>query len=262
MPSRKSSSNEVPPSEGSQAGTASANPWGDAVKTWEDALMQHQFEVLRGQGRAAAVVERVRKDAEAELQRRWIEAYRTHAEALNALYVTGPQVQEAAQAWQRLTEAVNGLNDVQPLLRATQEAGQAAAQRLAEAGAEADAAERSRQVYAEYLAQLASIWDRRAALEAAQRAQQAYYDRLRVALESVSREAAASQQRYLAEVNSILADDTMWQRLGEELKPIQQELAETAARAEREGIDALIDGLRAQKARLTPASTSTASSSA
>ena len=64
-----------------------------------------------------------------------------HVIAGRAVYA-GPYAQEARQAAQRWAEALHALYDVQPGLCATQEAGQSAAQRLAEAGsAEGDAAD-------------------------------------------------------------------------------------------------------------------------
>lgn len=249
MPSTKSLENEssgVPPGSMRMLG---AHPLADAAKSWEDAAQQYLFELQRGQAQATAASERIRKETEIELQRRWLEAYRSHAEALYAGYVGGPHVQDAALAWHQLADALRVLQDVQPSLRATQDAGESAALRMTEArSAEGDdAAERSRQVYADYLAQLASIWDRRAAIEAAQRLQQDYFDKLRHALETAEREAAASQQRYLAEVNAILSDGTGSRRLQDELAPIQEALSAALARAQGAGVDAMIDGLRAFK---------------
>jgi hypothetical protein len=257
MTSRKSLAIEPSAPQAGTAGPVSVNPLADATKSWEDAAQQYLFELQRCQAQATAVAERIRQETELELQRRWLEAYRSHAEALYAGYVSGPHVQEAAQAWQQLAEALRALQDVQPSLRAKQDAGQSAAQRMTEArgAGDGDAAERSRQVYADYLAQLGTIWDRRAAIEAAQRMQQDYYDKLRNALDTAEREAAASQQRYLAEVNAILSDDTGSRRLNEDLAPIQQTLAAALASAQGAGVDALIDSLRAYKARATSSPT-------
>ncbi|MEF7612895.1 hypothetical protein V4F39_03160 [Aquincola sp. MAHUQ-54] len=245
MPSRKHADGAPPaPQEQAQETGLLA-----ALKSYENAALQYQFELQRHQARAAAVVERVRQECEAEAQRRWLEAYRSYSEALTDLYASGPDVQGARQAAQRWAEALHALYDVQPGLRATQEAGQSALQRLAEAGsAEGDAAERTRQVYDDYVTQLASIWDRRGALDAAQRAQQDYNDKLRAALEAAGRRATAAQQAYLAEVDKILKDDTLWRRLQDELAPIQEAMASALAQARDLGIDATIDGLRAYKA--------------
>lgn len=247
MQSKKGSQKDDARAQEPESRPASSNPLAEAARTCENAVLQYQFDLQRAQARMADILERLRTENDAELQRRWLEAYRSYAEALNDHYVTGPHVQEAAHAYQRLAEALRTLQDAQPSLRAQQEVAQQAAQRLAEVRNEPDAAERSRQVYADHLAQVASIWDRSGALEAAQRAQREYHEKLSTAMDTAGRLAAESQQRYLTEVAALLGDDTLWRRLRDELAPIQDEMTAALKRAQTQNIDATIEGLRAYK---------------
>jgi uncharacterized phage infection (PIP) family protein YhgE len=254
-PTTETSSDAVPdgdlPSAESPAASDDSNA---AVAKYEDALLQYQIDLQRNQTRSAAAYMKVKREVDEDLQRRWLEAYRSYAEALAENYYSGPHVEEASQAYQRLADALAALQDTRASQQASHEAAQELSKRLAEAGTGADATEPAQQAYTDYLAQLTAIWDRSAAATEAQNAQRHYQDKLRAAYETAAQRSAESQQRYLDAVNAILSDDTLHRRTQAELEPLRIEVASSLEKAQRQCVGATIDGLRAYESGLAPPS--------
>lgn len=221
-----------------------------AQSRYDDVVMQYQVDLQCTQARINATYTKLKKQADEEHQQRWLEAYREFAQTLVAQAYAGPHVEEANAALQRLSQATASLQDTQDCQKASQEAASELTRRIAEADGAHDATDQTRQAYCDYLAQLAHIWERSEARREVEQAQHDYQNKLASACDVANQRYIDAQQRYLDAIKDILNDDTAHKRIESELHPMHDELARMLERAQRQCLDATIEGLRAYASTL------------
>lgn len=229
-----------------------------AQSRYDDVVMQYQVDLQCTQARINATYTKLKKQADEERQQHWLQAYREFAQALGAQAYAGPHVEEANAALQRLSQAMMSLQDTQACQKASREAASELTRRIAEADGAQDAADQARQAYSDYLSQLAHIWERSEARREVEQAQHDYQYKLANAYDVANQRYADAQQRYLDAIKDILNDDTAHKRIESELQPMRDELTRMLERAQRQCLDATIEGLRAYASTLGQSDTAAA----